>query len=318
MQLPIFKTVGKTFGFVVERRFFTLLRLVWFPALLSVVSSAAVLLYLYFRYQELPEWLQPDPDKIEVKTFQFGFKLDPRANEDVVLAALQIGDFFLQLLLGSIIAVCVHRIILKHDDQPGRLIYLRLTGEELRYMVCGVLYPLICLVAMMIPLAAHAAWVFSNHGTAPIDWAQMFSATAINSRLGGQQLVPVGILSLVFALIALARFGLVFPVIVAEGGISFSRSWSLTRGNTLRLIGFWILTVIAASVLLVFLVAVLRFGIGGVGLSIDIAGSVGGALALIMLASPGIAAGLTYLVIGTTLFVAAMSYSYKAIAGIEE
>jgi hypothetical protein len=125
-------------------------------------------------------------------------------------------------------------------------------------------------------------------------------------------------MSFVFALIALARFGLVFPLVVAEGRVSFWRSWTLTRGSTLQLIGFWIVTVILTVVIVILLTAVLLAAVAGMVSAVYAAGQAGGALGIVLLSVPAVLSFLMYLVIGIAVFIAAMSFSYRALANPEE
>lgn len=306
MTLPVFKTIGQVFGFVIERRFFTLLRIIWFPAILSVVSSLMEPLYVYVHMGILPH-------KVEKQLVGFNVSLNA-LDADPVLGTIQIVDGFLQLVLGAIIAVSVHRIILKDDEQPGEFFYLRFTGEELRYVFCGILYSLLAAVAFMAPFAMHVWWVVTKGASIPFQWSAFENVDVTKSLLTGPAIIPVGVLSVIFLLIALARFGLTFPIIVAEERMSFLRSWELTRGNTLRLIGFWILTTVLAAILIFLLIAVIGAALAGMWLSISAGGNTGGAVGVLVLAAPAAAAALTYLVVGLTLFIAAMSYSYKALS----
>jgi hypothetical protein len=237
---------------------------------------------------------------------------------DPILGTMQVVDTFLQLILGAIIAVSVHRIILKDDEQPGEYFYLRFTGEELRYVFCGIFYSLLFCIAVLLPFAGHFYWQATQGGTVPLDLARWEDPALVRQFMANRTIFPVAVVAAMFGLISLARFGLAFPIIVAEGRLSFIRSWVLTRGNTLRLIGFWILTTILAMILILALFAVVGAAVAGMWLSISAGGQTGGALGVLVLSAPAAAAALTYLVIGLTLFIAAMSFSYKALAEGEE
>jgi hypothetical protein len=65
------------------------------------------------------------------------------------------------------------------------------------------------------------------------------------------------------------------------------------------------------------LVAVVGLAIGAVIGAITAGGATTGAFTLLVFAAPAAAAFLTYLVVGVTLFIAAMSFSYKALASEE-
>lgn len=307
MKLPVFSVIGQTFAFVVERKFFTLLRLVWFPAVLSMLSSLMQPVYMYLAYGKLP-------DRVEQKV-SYGFEVN--FTGDPILDTLDIVDAFLQLVLGAIIAVSVHRIILREEEDTGEYFHLRFSADELRYIVVGIAYMLVFLLAMALPFVGHMYWMESRAGTLPFDWQQLVAIEHLTTLAKSTALVPVAGLSVLVALGALARFGLVFPIVVAEERISFWRSWVLTRGNFLRLVAFWIITTILATVLLLMLVAVVGIAIGAVVGAITAGGATTGAVTLLVFAAPAAAAFLTYLVIGVTLFIAAMSFSYKALASEE-
>lgn len=293
-KLPVFKTTGQVFGFVVERRFFTLLRLIWFPALLSVAAGIGPAVY-------------------QVQTLGF----EPAKPEDVLAlysdptyVGLMSINFIASIVLSAIIAVCVHRMIFFDDTRPGTFLYLRLTGDELRYMAAFLLYGLMVLIALAIPLGAHGAWVFTQElqGAAP-DPA-MFQTLVQDPRTW----IAYG-LGIFFMLVALTRFGLVFPTIVAEGRLSFARSWELTRGNFWRLIGFWILVTVLAIILIMILVAIMAFAVAAMVGSVLLGGETVGALGILVFAVPAAVSLLVYVVVGITLFIAALSFSYKALAG---
>ncbi|MEQ1754173.1 MAG: hypothetical protein ABL973_08560 [Micropepsaceae bacterium] len=308
MKLPVLRTIGRVFGFVIERRFFTLLRLVWFPALLSMFSSLVEPIYLYAAHGIIPQRVQHQV---------VGMKLNVDIDGDPVLGTIQVVDIFLQLVLGAIIAVSVHRIILHNDEQKGQYFYLRFTREELRYIIAGALYFVAVLLAVILPFVGHIYWVSSHGGTIPFDYKQLLADETLPGLFESRALYPVAGLSLLFALVILARFGLTFPIIVAEGRMSFWRSWQLTRGNFIRLVWFWVLITLLAVTFILMLLAILGIAIGGMAAGILSGSQTGGALGVLVLAVPAGAAFITYLVVGVTLFIAAMSFSYKALADEE-
>lgn len=292
-KLPVFKTVGQVFGFVIERRFFTLLRLIWFPSLLSVIVSLGPTIYQY-------QTLGPEPAPQMIWTLF----ADP--TYQLLFAVNIIGSF----VLSAIIAVCVHRMIFFGDTRPGTFFYLRLTGDEGRYILAFVLYTLMITLVIALPIGGHFAFVISQ-GAAfdPRDPAAMQGII-----LDPRTWIAYG-LGLFFALLVLTRFGLVFPIVVAEGRLSFARSWELTRGNFWRLIGFWIVTTILAVILIMIIVAIFAFAAVAMLGAVMLGGETIGAFGVILFAVPLVVTALIYIVIGVTLFIAALSFSYKALAG---
>lgn len=310
MKLPIFKVVGQTFSFVVERKFFTLLRLVWFPALLSMLSSLMQPIYLYAAYGTLPN--VPGDGGSATVGMHYGFEVN--FTGDPVMDTLDIVDAFLQLVLGAIIAVSVHRIILRDEEDAGEYFHLRFTSDEFRYVVAGIGYMLLFILAIFLPFMGHMYWMESRSGTLPFDWRQLIATEHLQTLAKSRAIIPIASLSVLIALGALARFGLVFPIVVAEDRISFWRSWVLTRGNFLRLVGFWVMMTVFATLLLGMLATVVFIAFQAVMGAITSGGATTGAIALLVFAAPAGAAFLTYLVMGVTLFVAAMSFSYKALS----
>lgn len=312
VKLPVFSVIGQTFAFVVERKFFTLLRLVWFPAVLSMLSSLMQPIYLYAAYGQLPDM----PGEGGSVRINYGFEVN--FTGDPVLDTLDIVDAFLQLVLGAIIAVSVHRIILRDEEDAGEYFHLRFTSDEFRYVLAGIGYMLLFILALFLPFMGHMYWMESRSGTLPFDWHQLIATEHLQTLAKSRAIFPLAGLSVLIGLGALARFGLVFPLIVAENRISFWRSWVLTRGNFLRLVAFWILMTVFATLLLGMLATVVFLAFNAVMGAITSGGATTGALALLVFAAPAGAAFLTYLVMGVTLFVAAMSFSYKALSTDEE
>jgi hypothetical protein len=296
-KLPVFRTVGQTFGFVVERRFFALLRLIWLPAFLSVAISLFPAAY-QFSVAGFP----PDPVKMDL------------VHGDPLWWALNLVSMVFSLILGAMIAVSVHRIILLDDSQPGVYFYWRLTRDEVLYILAWTGYFIIVGIAFLLPLIAHFAYVGSYEGGLAAA-GKLADGEALKNLASDPRLAIVGVLSLVFGMMALARFGLVFPIIVAEGKLSFWRSWVVTSGNVWRLIGFWIVVVVLAYVLILLTIAVLGLAVAGMVAAVIAGGKEVGALSILVLSVPAAISLLIYLVVGITLFIAAMSFSYKALAG---
>ena len=303
--LPIFETVSKTFGFVIERRFFTLLRLIWLPMLLSLAIG---LIPAWYQYEAIG--FPPKPEAINA------------LNEDPVFNILQLLNTIVSFILGAMVAISVHRMILLDDRQPGVFFYWRMTREEWLYILAWVVYFILVMIAFAIPIAAHFYYIASHEtlreaaaliaGATDADAAQ--NAERIKRLFSDPRLMIAICMSFVFALIALARFGLVFPLIVAEGRLSFWRSWVLTRGSTLQLIGFWVVVSIVTYALALLLVIVLGAAVAGMFAAVYAGGQAGGALGIVLLAVPAIVSFLMYFVIGITVFIAAMSFSYRALA----
>ena len=67
------------------------------------------------------------------------------------------------------------------------------------------------------------------------------------------------------------RLGLTAPISFAEGRVDFARSWRLTKGRTVALLGMWALTIClfmlvwVALYLVIFVTSGLMFGFHGFG-----------------------------------------------------
>jgi hypothetical protein len=291
---------------VVERRFFSLLRLIWLPSLLSVFVA---LLPLYYQFEAYG--LTPDPKNFE------------RIGNDPILNALQWFNMVASIALTAIIAISVHRMILLDDQQKGVYFYWRLTREEWLYMAAWIGYSLIVLIAAGLPLAGHFYWLFTH------DWhGQLPHFPKVPSPEGGKAVFDfmqtlfadprmwiVIFLSVLFGLVALARFGLVFPIIVAEGRLSFARSWVLTRGNFLRLVGFWIIVFVLTYVLILIMISILVVAVVAMLSGVLAGGKTVGALSILVFAVPASVSLVVYLVVGITIFIAGISFTYQALAG---
>jgi hypothetical protein len=230
------------------------------------------------------------------------------------MTALELLNFIASTLLSAIIAVSIHRLILLDDRRPGTFFYLRLSKQEWLYILAWIVY-FVALILAFTPLFGHMIYIGGEQlRTANMDDPEtakrVFTAMFQDPRTG----IALA-LACLLALVVLVRFGLVFPLIVAEDRLSFGRSWALTRGNFWRLIVFWILVAILGTVLLLFLMSVVGLAIGGIVLALLSGSQAVGALGVLVLMVPAAIGFLVYFVVAVTIFVAALSFSYQALAG---
>jgi hypothetical protein len=305
MKLPVFTTIGQTFGFVVERRFFTLLRLVWFPSLIAMIVSLLPAIYTYSKLSTLPNSLERDV---------VGTRAEFTDMSDPTLVLLEVLNVVGSIVLSAIIAVSIHRLILLDDRKPGTFFYLRLSKQELLYILAWVIY-FIAIMLAFSPLFAHLFYAVGGQiNSANLDDPQ--TAQRVLGPLFREPGTAIALgLAMLFALVVTVRFGLVFPAIVAEDRLSFARSWALTRGNFWRLIGFWILVSILGTILLLFLVSIVALAIGGIVVALMSGSETVGALGVLVLVVPAALGFLVYFVVAVAIFVAALSFSYQALAG---
>jgi hypothetical protein len=304
-KLPVFSTIGQTFGFVVERRFFTLLRLVWFPSVIAMIVSMLPAIYLFAKFGTMPNQFQ---HKIVGGGVEFTNMSDP------VMTALELLNFVASTLLSAIIAVSIHRLILLDDRRPGTFFYFRLSKQEWLYILAWVIY-FIAIMFAFSPFFGHLAYVAADQ----LNGANLQDPETVRRIFGpvfdDPRTTIALCLALLFALVVLVRFGLVFPTIVAENRLSFGRSWALTRGNFWRLIAFWLLVGILGSILLLFLLSIVALAVGGIVVAVMSGNETVGALGVLVLAVPAAAGFLVYFVVAVAIFVAALSFSYQALAG---
>lgn len=304
-KLPVFTTIGQTFGFVVERRFFTLLRLVWFPSLIAMIVSLLPALYTFYKLGTLPN---------QVKHQVVGMKVQVTDFSDPTLVVLELLNLVGSIVLSAIIAVCIHRLILLDDRRPGTFFYLRLSRQEWLYMLAWVIYFIAILLAFS-PFFAHLFYAVGGQ----LSGANLEDPETARRVLGPLFTEPgtaiaLG-LAMLFALVVTVRFGLVFPAIVAEDRLSFARSWVLTRGNFWRLIGFWLLVFILGMMLLLFLMSIVALAVGGIVVALMSGNETIGALGVLVFVVPAALGFLVYFVVAVAIFVAALSFSYAALAG---
>jgi hypothetical protein len=195
-KLPVFATVGTAYAFVYSR-FPTILRLEFFP-LLVVALVGFVAFVLGAAGPQSPGIYQ----------------------------ALQI---ILQVVVATIVAVAMHRLILFNDRRPGTVVFFNFGRAELLFVVVWVIFFLILIVAGVLVIALAA--MFSQTGPTPSPF-----------------LAVVAFVVFLAGIFLLLRFILIFPIIVAEGSLHFRESWRLTRGNLWRLLGIAILGLLPIAV----------------------------------------------------------------------
>jgi hypothetical protein len=164
------------------------------------------------------------------------------------------GGFVLACLLfaQAMLAAGVFRLELR-PDEPAFL-HLRMGRDELR-------------LALLWLIGVTAAWL--------VGWAGALVGHV--SGLGDVVGAMLGLLATVYLGL---RFSLVGPVSFAERRIDFPRSWALTRGRVLALLGMTALTLCLIGLLMIALLVarvLAAIAIGGFG---GLAGVFGGADAL--------------------------------------
>jgi hypothetical protein len=212
-KIPIFGAVGSAYGFAFGR-FLTVLRLSWFW--LAIVVG----LNMYWG----PEIMAATAEGF--KAFQNG---GPEAMQ-AAISGVQLESNLLQLitnLAGIIILVALVRAVVSQDHRDGVPLHILSGMPDLRVLGATLLL-MIAFIAALIGIGI----VFGV-------------VAAVLGQAGGGALV--GILALVLVVVILwvmLRLSLVLPVAAVEPNLGVERSWSLMKGNSLRMLLAILLTFI--------------------------------------------------------------------------
>ena len=174
------------------------------------------------------------------------------ATNTPAMAAAGIFVVLCTLLTQAIIAAGVFRLELR-PDEPSFL-HLRIGAAEVRLV---------------------AVWVLSLTGAWVIGWA----GALVGGAMGSVGVLAEGVAGLLVIYLGL-RLALAGPVSLAERKVDFPRSWALTRGRVLAMLGmsalsFCLIALVMVAVLVALVLAALA--IGGVR---ALSGVFGGAEAL--------------------------------------
>lgn len=219
-KVPVLATVSRAYGFLLGD-FGTIFRLAWAPLLIGAGLSFA------FGAQAIDAAIQS--------------KGDPTVQMQYAPMQFLIG---VAAFVGSIIAtVALLRVVIFGDRKPGLFVYLWLGGAEFRLIAVTILL-IVAAIAGMIATVL----VFALLGAL----AAAVPALSIVVGLGAALAVPV-------LLWVIVRLSLIGPVVVAEKSLGVERSWALTKGNALRLIFTYFLTLVPLGVVSL-LIALAVFG----------------------------------------------------------
>lgn len=135
------------------------------------------------------------------------------------LLAIRYVGTIVHFLALTAFAVVWHRGILL-GERPRGFVHLRFGREEVRYFLLGLLLT----AAILAP--SFAVW----------QWAVAVAPHA--SGLAAVLIMAVVLAVVVTTLVAVTRLTLVYPATaIGAFALGFGRSWRLTRGNTLRILG---------------------------------------------------------------------------------
>ena len=280
-KIPIGEVAGAAIGFA-WNNFFTLIRIGWFPILISTffsyVGDLAAL-------PVMPVWAT----QINPAIFQI--------------------SYVLAFVCWAIFAVSVHRMILVEQEAPSGFFYFRVTGDEIRYALAPIVIGIIPALIMgggYLILSGSVEFLEAAVDTARPD------ATNIEDIAGWR--VAMFILSLVMASYVYLRLVLSLPIIAAENKFGLFRSWSLTSGNFWRMILVYLLLGLTLAIVYFGItLAVLLLGASGAGLGISPTDGGVGTTITIGAALTGAGFGFFLNFVGTVIFIAVLSFMYQAL-----
>jgi hypothetical protein len=236
-KLPVFQTFGNALGFAFGN-YFTVLRLAWLPFTLFLLAQVAI--------GHLVTSMAIHTSKPLAIFNRFGDLL-------YVQAVLWV----LQLIVLAAIAVSVHRVILFGDRRPGVYFSFRFGRTEFAYALMALLWALMIFVILAAAIAP--VILILSQGDVPGFIARIQDAVEnwprdaeqIAKNMPSFALVWVaytaGWLTILYVSLRLCLWP---PSVVATNRLSPSEPWGLTRGNVLRLLGLFALTIIVCYVVL--------------------------------------------------------------------
>jgi hypothetical protein len=212
MKFPVFKAFSATLAYLAQHAV-TLVQGLWLPTLLLIAGMAAIM-----------------PDYIDgvIAISSLGPRPDPAE------AAALLGPMFksigLLLLIGAVLYPMLIVASLRHlvrGDQLKAPFYLGFGGDELRVLGAYVLIIILTVVVYLV-------------------FALGFGALAavlamISPAAAGFGAIAIGFIGLVSIFWFMARISVTFPASIATRTIGVAQSWRATKGNSLQLVGFWIL-----------------------------------------------------------------------------
>jgi len=278
-RLAVFATAGRAYQFLL-REAGTILRLSWFPLLFVTIIQ-------YFA----------------VHAHFAAMRSALAAGSPAALTGFspvwqwQIANTIVTVLGSAIVAVALHRVILLGDRKPGRYLYAAFGKVEMLFALLPVI--------VVVPIVLVAVLVF---GLAAILIPRSFWPLVV-------VLFMLGYGAFVFVVI---RFSLILPIAVLERRYNFVQAWSLTRGNFWRMVGLWLVVFIPVAVV----VGIISYATSPFGSLVPTPPK---ATAEVIRMFDTIESrlliqsvfGYLWSIIGGALGVAVLSYTYKALSGVD-
>lgn len=219
MKFPVLAAASAVFAYLAGHAI-ELFKAMWLPALLLIVSLAAV----------LPQYFDA---AIALS------RLSPNAGPQEALAHLApvLRSAGLLLLIAAVFYPMLVVASLRHivrGERSARLFYLGYSGDELRALGA---------YALIFTLIVIAYLVYALGVSVVAAVLRLVSPAA--AGVGG---LAVGLAGLCALIWFIARLSMVFPAALATKSLGLAQSWRATQGRALSLTGFWFLIGLALLV----------------------------------------------------------------------
>jgi hypothetical protein len=217
MKLPVFKAFGASFA-VVFGHFGEMLKILWLPLAL-LLGAGYWFAGQTFRYsRHIMEMQLP------------GGPVDPHQMMQEVFHELGWTGLILlaDIILIPMMFAGILRFIIRGERAKG-LFYLRFGGDELRILITFILQALLFCALYIGGIIVIGLLVYG------LGYAQM------SPSISGLAGLLVGLAFIVFMIWVALRLSLTLPAAVGARKIGIGPSWSVTKGNVWRLLGYWIL-----------------------------------------------------------------------------
>ncbi len=244
-KLPVFRTVGRAYGFFLKK-FFSIIHVSWFGiALLTLLMVGA-----------------------------YYFQVNPQLGKSTIWVA----GYFVGQVAGMIIGVVVFIGLVKvYFDMPREkgLIYFMIDSAFWRFIIANILTYLLVLLWTALFIFAEIAGAAVLSGVDPSllmqDTQKLLELLTPLSKV----ILSTGLIVYFIGFVLLAvRLQLFYPVIVVEQKIGLWRSWKITKNNFWRLIGASIVLGSSAALILFVLLGAAAFILGVSDFSIESGGTV--------------------------------------------
>ncbi|MCP4381869.1 MAG: hypothetical protein GY798_10750 [Hyphomicrobiales bacterium] len=289
-KVPVGTVVSDTWVFLFSE-FETLIRFAWFPLFVSVLIQVGI------------GYLSSDALALALANLPALDRLLPVPMDDAMTIGLDLVGNLVNLVAVTIVTVAIYRLILYDDHRPGRYFLLSFRKPEFLFVCFAILIGICGFLALtaMTAVRENAPDVVEG------DWA-IWAAAATLAAVG---------------LFLIVRLLPLYPIMVAERRMDFGLAFHLSRRNFWRLLGVLVSGMIIPSAIVgaVFAFVVIPFvlapvssaistGLAGMfaGAGVDVPGLISVGFAVLGFLLTAIAA--------MSLFVALVSYSYKALRGL--